>query len=122
VPYRDKPRLYLNRDDFEAEKANAFMMFGDAVIEARVDGETHRVEVNGHVEYQTPSFTAKLDAETLELIEAAPTDAAPDGEVLSLEPAAVMYTLLKGVGASMPHIPTMAEAGTFVTHPGYEED
>ena len=33
-----------------------------------------------------------------------------------------MHTLLKGVAASMPHIPVMADGGTFVAHPGYEED
>jgi len=119
-PYRDKPRLYLNRDDFEAEKTNAFMMFGDSVMEARVDGQTHRIEVNGHIEYTSPAFTAKLDAATLELLEATPT-AASEGEVLSLEPAAVMHTLLTGVAGSMPHIPVMAQTGTFVPHPGYAE-
>jgi putative selenate reductase len=121
-PYRDKPRLYLNREDFEAEKSNAFMMFGDSVMEARLDGQIHRIEVNGQIEYTSPSFTAKLDKDTLELIEATPTAAASAGEVLSLEPAAVMHTLLKGVTGSMPHIPTMVDGGTFVTHPGYEED
>jgi NADPH-dependent glutamate synthase beta subunit-like oxidoreductase len=120
-PYRDKPRLYLNREDFEAEKANAFMMFGDSVMEARVDGQTHRIEVNGHIDYTAPSFTAKLDATTLELLEATPTAAASEGEVLSLEPAAVMHTLLNGVRGSMPQIPVMVDGGTFVGHPGYEE-
>jgi len=120
-PYRDKPRLYLNRADFEAEKSNAFMMFGDSAMEARVDGQTHRIEVNGHIEYTSPAFSAKLNAETLELIEAS-VGAASEGETLSLEPAAVMNTLLKGVQGSMPHIPAMVDGGTFVEHPGYEED
>ncbi|MCP3973594.1 MAG: hypothetical protein GY720_03785, partial [bacterium] len=106
--------------DFEAEKTNAFMMFGDSTIEARIDGQTHRIEVNGHIEYTAPAFTAKLDASTLELLEATAT-AASEGEVLSLEPAATMRTLLTGVSKSMPHIPVMVEGGTFVTHPGYEE-
>jgi NADPH-dependent glutamate synthase beta subunit-like oxidoreductase len=119
-PYRDKPRLYLDRDDFEAEKTNAFMMFGPTVMEARVDGQTHRIEVNGQIEYTAPTFTAKLTPETLALIEATPTGAS-EGEVLSLEPAAVMHTLLAGVARSMPHIPVMADGGTFVEHPGYEE-
>jgi NADPH-dependent glutamate synthase beta subunit-like oxidoreductase len=120
-PYRDKPRLYLNREDFEAEKSNAFMMFGDSVMEARVDGLTHRIEVNGHIEYTAPSFTAKLNPETLEFVEATATTAS-EGEALSLETAAVMHTLMKGVAASMPHIPVMVDGGTLVAHPGYEED
>jgi len=120
-PYRDKPRLYLNREDFEAEKSNAFMMFGDSVMEARIDGETHRIEVNGAIEYTSPAFSAKLDSDSLELIEAS-VGAASEGEALSLEPAAVMHTLLAGVAASMPHIPAMVGGGTFVEHPGYVED
>lgn len=120
-PYRDKPRLYLNRRDFEAEKTNAFMMFGDSVMEARVDGETHRIEFNGAIEYTTPTITAKLDATTLALLEATPTAAASEGEVLSLQPAAVMATLLRGVRTSLPHIPVVAAGGTFVAHPGYKE-
>ena len=119
-PYRDKPRLYLNREDFEAEKTNAFMMFSDSIMEARVDGETHRLEVNGHIEYTSPAFRAKLDANTLELIEATPV-AAVDGASLSLGPAAVMHTLLRGVSGSMPHIPAAVAGGTFVPHPGYRE-
>ena len=120
-PYRDKPRLYLNREDFEAEKTNAFMMFGDSIMESRVDGETHRIEVNGHIEYTAPGFTAKLDPGTLELVEATATGAS-DGEVLSLEPAAVMHTLMVGVAESMPHIPVKVDGGTFIPHPGYSED
>jgi NADPH-dependent glutamate synthase beta subunit-like oxidoreductase len=120
-PYRDKPRLYLNREDFEAEKNNAFMMFGDSVMEARIDGETHRIEVDGHIEYAAPKFTAKLDKDTLALVEATTTDAASTGDTLSLEPAAVMHTVLNGVAGSMPHIPVMTEGGTVVEHPGYRE-
>jgi len=120
-PYRDKPRLYLNREDFEAEKTNAFMMLGDTVMEARIDGQTHRIEVNGQIEYTAPSFTATLDPATLQLVEATATDAS-EGEVLSLEPAAVMHTLLEGVRSSMPHIPAFVDGGTFVAHPGYTED
>ncbi len=120
-PYRDKPRLYLNRDDFEAEKTNAFMMFDAATMEARVDGQTHRIEVNGHVRYTAPGFTAELAEGTLDLIEATATSA-EEGEALSLEPAAVMYTLLKGIASSMPHIPAMVSGGTFIPHPGYPED
>jgi putative selenate reductase len=120
-PYVDKPRLYLDRHDFMEEKGNAFMLFPDGSMEARVDGQTHRLVVNGAVEYTSPSFTARLDPSTLELLEAAPNGAAADGEVLSLRPAAEMYTLWKGLQGSMAHLPAMADAGTRIAHPGYEE-
>ncbi len=131
TPYRDKPRLYLDRADFEAQSSNAFMLFGDGVMEAQFDGRTHRIAVNGHapyavdgrdgrIEYTAPGFRAVLDRDTFALVEATPTGAA-EGEPLSLEPAAVMMTLLAGVTGSLPHIPTAAAGGSRVTHPGYAE-
>ncbi len=121
-PYKDKPRLYLDRADFEAEKDNAFMVFSDGTIEGRWNGETHRLSVNGAVEYSSPSFSARLDAETLAVLEATAGDGTVEGQTLSLNPAADMYVLLRGLQGSMPHIPVMAEdTGTKVAHPGYEE-
>ncbi len=46
-PYVDKPRLYLDRADFEAQSTNAFMLLGGGVMEARVDGQTHRLAAHG---------------------------------------------------------------------------
>ncbi len=95
VPYQDKPRLYLNRDEFEAEADNAFMLFEDGSIEGRFGGDTHRLRVNGAVEYTGPDETR-------------------------LDPAAAMYAVLAGIGGSMSHLPRMpigAAAGTFVADP-----
>ncbi len=116
-PYRDKPRLYLDRADFLAQASNAFMPLGDGVMEGRFDGRTHRIEVDDRIEYRGPAFRATLDPRTLELIEATPTGA-DDGEELTLEPVAVMSTLLAGLRGSMPHIPVAAAGGTFVAEPG----
>ena len=129
-PYVDKPRLYLNRDDFLAEKTNAFMLYrqGDeATLEARWDGETHTMVLNGSVEYSSPSFNATLDAESFRLVEARPADGVPDGQALSLDAAADMYVVLRGLLGSMPQIPSAIPAGgdaayTLVEHPGYSED
>jgi len=127
-PYVDKPRLYLDRADFEAQSSNAFMLLGNGVIEGRFGGETHRVAVNGapaggsggRVEYTAPGVRAVLDRDTFALAEATPTGTA-DGASLSLEPAAVMATLLAGVTGSLPHIPTAAGGGSRISHPGYAE-
>ena len=116
TPYRDKPRLYLDRADFEAQASNAYMLLGDGVMEARIDGTTHRISVNGRIEYTAPGFRAVLDRETFALVEAAPTGAA-EGERLSLQPAAVMATVLAGVTGSLPHIPTAAPGGSRVAPP-----
>jgi putative selenate reductase len=123
-PYRDKPRLYVDRADFEAEQDNAFMAFADGAIEGRWNGETHRLSVNGAVEYTSPSLTARLDVETFALLEAKASDGTVDGQALSLDPAADLFVLLRGLGASMPHLPLVADepgAGTRVPHPGYAE-
>ena len=116
VPYEDKPRLYLNRDEFDGEVDNAFMMFEDGSIEARFAGETHRLSVNGAVEYAAPGVTATLDRDTFAVVEAS-----IDRDGVSLMPAAAMYTVLQGVGGSMRHLPTMPVAGTggtFIPDPG----
>jgi putative selenate reductase len=121
-PYKDKPRLYLDRADFEAEKDNAFMMFADGSIEGRWNGETHRLSVNGAIEYESPAFTARFVRETFDLLEATAGKGVVDGQALSLDPAADMYVLLGGLRRSMAHLPVMAEeSGTKVAHPGYEE-
>jgi putative selenate reductase len=81
APYRDKPRLYVNRDDFEAQQDNAFMIFHDSgnwAIEARFHGATRHLELND------------------------PQDN-PDAQQTA------MYTILKGVQQSMPFLP-MREA------------
>jgi putative selenate reductase len=126
TPYLDKPRLYLDRTDFEAQDSNAFMLLGDGAMEARFGGRTHRIATgdpataNGRIRYEAPGFRAVLDRDTFALVEATPTGAA-EGEALSLEPAAVMATLLAGVTGSMPHIPTADAGGSRVAHPGYAE-
>ncbi len=125
TPYRDKPRLYLDRADFEAQASNAFMLLGGGAMEARFEGATHRIAVDAagggdRIAYTAPGFRAVLDRATFALVEATPTGAL-DGEALSLLPAAVMATLLAGVTGSLPHVPTAAEGGTRVAHPGYAE-
>jgi putative selenate reductase len=81
APYRDKPRLYVNRDDFEAQQDNAFMIFHDSdrwAIEARFQGATRHLELNDPQDH-------------------------PDMQ------QAAMHTILKGVQQSMPFLP-MREA------------
>jgi putative selenate reductase len=115
-PFRDKPRLYLDRAEFMSQSSNAFMHLGNGVMEGRFAGQTHRITVDGRIDYRAPTFRAVLESSTLELVEATPTGAS-DGEELSLEPAAVMATLLAGLRGSMPHVPVAAEGGTFVPQP-----
>ena len=127
-PYRDKPRLYLDRAEFSAQQDNAFMVFqtGDAwAMEARWQGETHRLDLNGTLNYQGPLFSAKLDPKTFDPVQVETTAGARPGDELSLEPAATMYVLLNGLKESLPHLPTALPAALAaegkIIHPGYVE-
>jgi len=76
-PYRDKPRLYLDRAEFEAEDDNAFMVFRNEdawSMDARCGGETHHLDL--------------------------------DGKQDDVEPFAAMGVLLSGIAGSMPQLPT----------------
>jgi ferredoxin len=125
-PYRDKPRLYLDRGDFEAEADHAFMVFDDGSVEGRYAGQTHRLELNGTAEYSSPSFRAQLDAETLGFIEGSVLESGTQTGALSLVPAAEMFVLARGLRRSMGHLPTASSgartaSSSRVRHPGYEE-
>jgi len=122
-PYRDKPRLYADAADFAAETSNAFRLLGDGAIEGRFDGATHRLTAaDGVLAYEAPGVRATLDRATFAVLEAAPTAdgaGAADGAPASLEPAAVLATLLGGIAGSAAHLPTGASlgAGTRVAPP-----
>jgi len=127
-PYREKPRLYLDRAEFETQQDNAFMIFRDTdtwVMEARWQNETHRIELNGKLDYQGPLFSAQLDLESFEPMQIEVTASARNGDVLSLEPAVTMYTLLNGLRKSLPSLPTALPAGFIdngkISHPDYVE-
>ncbi|MBT8081710.1 MAG: putative selenate reductase subunit YgfK [Gammaproteobacteria bacterium] len=81
-PYRDKPRLYLNRQDFDEQRDNAFMIFhenGGWSMDGRFAGNTHHIDLQG--------------------------DGASDAHALA------MYTLLRGMRQSAAFLPTaMADA------------
>ena len=128
VPYRDKPRLYLERDQFEAQNDNAFMVFREAdhwAMDARWQGETHHIELGSKLDYQAPLFSARLNPDTFEPERIKATDTVGDKDTLSLEPCAVMYVLLNGLKQSLPYVPTASRDGPLKTgkivHPGYTE-
>ena len=122
-PYRDKPRLYLDRADFEAQEDNAFLLVEGAAgraIEVRWAGETHRVEVDGAITYRTPRLSVRLDPATWQVLEARAESGAAEGEELSLELCAAAYALLVSLDGSAPFLPAAGAAGSRIGHPGYE--
>ncbi len=122
-PYVDKPRLYLDRADFEAQASNAFMLLGGGVIEGRFDGATHRVSVGAPGASTAGSSTRCPVSGPSSTATRSPWSrrhrpGLPKASRLSLEPAAVMATLLAGVTGSLSHIPTVTGGGTRVAPPG----
>jgi NADPH-dependent glutamate synthase beta subunit-like oxidoreductase len=118
-PYEDKPRLYLNQAEFDDQQDNAFMIVrnGDeSMISARFAGKTHRMSINGSVNYLSPTMTATFD-DSFNLLSSRPGTAASDGDEISLEPAAIMYALWKGLDESMPELPVAEDGGTRITEP-----
>ncbi len=120
-PYQDKPRLYLDQAEFDAETSNAFMVRRDGdtvVVSGRFDGETHRLSINGSMEYTAPGVSASFD-ESFAFVSGAPGEGASEGESVSLEAAATMYALWRGLDASMPEIPTATDTGTRLPAPTF---
>ena len=103
APYRDKPRLYLDRAEFEAQQDNAFMIIRKGAgwaMDARLQQKTHHIEVNDRLDYT-------------------------GGDSLVHKPGASMYVLLRGLRRSMPHLPAArsgdAAATGRISHPGYRD-
>ncbi len=121
-PYQDKPRLYLDQAEFEAESSNAFMVRrdgDDVVVTARFAGETHRLSINGSVEYSSPAVSASFD-ESFALLSATLGSDTSDGDEISVEAAATMFALWTGLDASMPEVPFASEGGTRIAAPTFD--
>ena len=119
TPYEDKPRLYLNQAEFDGQDTNAFMVRregDDVTVSARFDGETHHLSINGSVEYVSPSVGASFDG-SFNLLSVSPGAGVSETGELSLEPAATMLALWKGLDASMPEIPVAEDGGTRIGAP-----
>jgi hypothetical protein len=74
------------------------MLFRDEdqwAMDARLQGATHRIELNGKLDYTGPSFRARVNPATFEVEQAEPTGNGDAGEPLSLEACAAMYVLLR---------------------------
>lgn len=109
-PWRDKPRLYLDRAELEAEPDNAFMLLrrGDARgLDARFAGETHRLWAGRVLHYSSPTLRLVLDAETLEVESAVAAGPAPGGELLDPVQLGAMLVLLSALTESMPELPAV---------------
>jgi putative selenate reductase len=81
TPWRDKPRVYFDRADFEAETDNAFMLFrieGGCAIQGRFRGETKQLR-------RTPDGTLPADESDPDIV--------------------ILHTLLDGLTRTQTHLP-----------------
>ena len=111
-PYQDKPRLYLQRAEFDGQQDNAFMVFRQKAqwgIRGRFGGQTHEAVLDGRIVLRTPEWTAQLDAATFQVREAQPAAGVKDGCTLDLARDAEMVLLLQSLIASAPGLPIAAE-------------
>ena len=107
-PYLDKPRLYLDRSDFEQETDNAFYVAGTErgwAIWRRGGGSTSRLHVNsdtGEMEFDNELLSVRLSPgfqiRALELKQAF------EGP-FSLREAAEAAVILKGIITALPFLP-----------------
>jgi len=107
-PYMDKPRLYVQKGEFEAQETNAFRFTGSGdsrAIAGRFENETHTLTPRGSgFVYTAPGLSVEVDA-TLNPA-GAPEISAAEGAVMSLVPAAIMKVLLSGVSPDqLPVVP-----------------
>ena len=102
-PYRDKPRLFLDRTAFEAETENAYRLDPDG-ISSRVDGATSRLTEgpDGQWTYETASARLTL-APDFSVIDSQVEGAAV--RTISLRQAVEMALLLRAIRSDGNYLP-----------------
>ena len=115
-PWRDKPRLYLNRTDFEAETDNAFMLVsrdGDRGLQARFDGALHQlIEFDGELRYTSPAIDLSMDPATLAVLSYTVGSYPGGDELVAPDHLGAMIILHRSFAESMPEFPLVeVEAG-----------
>jgi len=117
APYKDKPRIYLagNREDFEAERENAFYAYrgsgGGLRLLGRFEGETHELSFGSELRYLSPSLQARLrhvelspQQSRLMIVDLKPNPNTPSRSELSLRPAGILFALGSGL-SNQTHLP-----------------
>jgi putative selenate reductase len=120
-PWLDKPRLFLNRQEFEAQTENAFMLItaGESSgIQARFESQTHELfEDCNFLRYSSPSLQLVFDSKQLTLISAECGYEPAKGELVLAPRVGTMVTLLRSITDSMPEIPVVEADPTWLLHP-----
>jgi len=115
-PWRDKPRLYLNRGDFEVQTDNAFMLIrsnGARGLHARFEGALHQLlEIDGELRYATPTINLVMDPETLAVLSCTVGSDPGGDDLVAPDHFGSMIVLHRSFAESMPEFPLVeVEAG-----------
>jgi putative selenate reductase len=107
-PYRDKPRLFLDRDDFEAQDDNAFMVERTTntwTVRGRIAGAVHELTLGDRLRYTTETLTVEFDPASFGILRATVAKKTA-ATTVSLRTFAALWVLLQGVSESVPWLPT----------------
>ncbi len=105
-PYRDKPRLFLRREAYEAERDNAFFVEGGTIHRRAGGREARLVRTDDGFSYDGPEVRARLTAGfTVGTIE----PKGPFEGAISLRPAIEMAVLLTGIAETAAYLPIATE-------------
>jgi putative selenate reductase len=108
-PWRDKPRLYLDRDDFEAQTDNAFMFLTHNPyrgIQARSGGILFQLmESDNRLEFSSPSLSLRMDSNTLAVLGLETGRGCPDAPSVPSSLLFIMIVLHRSFAESVPEFP-----------------
>jgi putative selenate reductase len=108
-PWRDKPRLYLHRADFEAETDNAFMFIRrDAArgLQARVGGALHQlIEDDAVLRFTSPEIELAMDPANLSVLESVVHGPETGQSLVDAHQLGAMIVLHRSFTESMPEYP-----------------
>jgi hypothetical protein len=105
-PYTDKPRLFLDRGDFEQEDTNAYFRQGNAIYRREGGLEAHLTSQNGQFLFENAQVRLTVSVDEVsgewEIEEGVLQE--PWESTVSLREAAEMAVLLNGIGSSLPFL------------------
>jgi putative selenate reductase len=107
-PYKEKPRLFLSKHDFEAETDNAFRIEGGSngwTIYRREEGIEYALSLpnTGNIQFSSDLLEASISADSFQVVDLVHKQ---DSELeISLVSAIEMHAVLQGVLASMSFLP-----------------
>ncbi len=116
LPFRDKPRFWLDRQGYEEARGDAFRMErrdGALVVEARIRGRTHRLERRADVaEYRSDRVAVRFHPYTWDVLGhaaiATGVGSPAEGEAIDLSACALLIGLLNAEPALPPPGPVFS--------------